>query len=295
MKNKTLHLIEPEFDFGLINSTSTLLTSIDTPLTFDEYHTSVGDIDPNSIIKIADDFSTINFVKENWDFSSPTYKETVILLNYFSWFKNVTNFSRDPMVLFNDIKIKQRPDSPVLWVFGCSHSHGVGLLPGQQNFGDVVSESLGLPLMLVSRPGSSLSWSTKNLMAADIRSEDTVIWQITTPHRVSRHDGEVQLSASRSRALLEVFDDQQIFFDHVNLIKLGVAYLRKTKAKFSLCSILNQNDMFYDYLIEYSKYPEYCHSPGVEIDKSFDNLHSGPLSHKALAQRLLNHIQCTNA
>ena len=63
MKNKTLHLIEPEFDFGLINSTSTLLTSIDTPLTFDEYHTSVGDIDPNSIIKIADNFSTINFVK----------------------------------------------------------------------------------------------------------------------------------------------------------------------------------------------------------------------------------------
>jgi hypothetical protein len=47
-------------------------------------------------------------------------------------------------------------------------------------------------------------------------------------------DGEVQLSASRSRALLEVFDDQQIFFDHVNLIKLGVAYLRKTKAKFRI-------------------------------------------------------------
>ena len=295
MKNKTLHLIEPEFDFGLINSTSTLLTSIDTPLTFDEYHTSVGDIDPNSIMKIADNFSTINFVKENWNFSSPTYKETVILLNYFSWFKNVTNFSRDPMVLFNDIKIKQRPDSPVLWVFGCSHSHGVGLLPGQQKFGDVVSESLKLPLMLVSRPGSSLSWSTKNLIAADIRSEDSVIWQITTPYRVSRHDGEVQLAASRSRALLEVFDDQQIFFDHINLIKLGVTYLRKTKTKFSLCSILDQHAMFYDYLIEYSKYPEYCYSPGLEIDKGSDNIHCGPLSHKALAQRLLNHIQCTNA
>lgn len=292
MKNKTLHLIEPEFDFGLINSTSTLLTSIDTPLTLDEYHTSVGDIDPDSIIKIAENFSTINFVKENWDLSSDIYKETVVLLNYFSWFKNVTNFSRGPNVSFKDIEIKQRPDCPVLWVFGCSHSHGVGLLPGQQKFGEIISELLALPLMLVSRPGSSLSWSTKNLAAADIRSDDTVIWQITTPNRISRYNGEVMLANCNNLAILEVFNDQQIFFDHINLLKLGVSYLRKTKAKFSLCSILNQNSLFYDYLIEYSKYPEYCHSPGVQIDKGSDNLHVGPLSHKALAQRLLDHIQC---
>lgn len=292
MKNKTLHLIHPEFDFGVVNKTSTLLTSIDHPLTFDEYHTSVGDIDPDSIIKIAEKFSIINFVKENWDLSSATYKETVVLLNYFSWFKNVTNFSRDPVVSFKDIEIKQRPDCPVVWVFGCSHSHGVGLLPGQQKFGEIMSESLALPLMLVSRPGSSLSWSTKNLVAADIRSDDTVVWQITTPDRVSQHHGEVMLANCNNRALIEVFNDQQIFFDHINLIKLGVAYLRKTKAKFSLCSILNQSSMFYDYLIEYSKYPEYCHSPGVQIDKGSDNLHAGPLSHKALAQRLIDHIQC---
>ena len=47
----------------------------------------------------------------------------------------------------------------------------------------------------------------------------------------------------------------------------------------------------YDYLLEYSKYPEYCHTPGCNIDFAIDRAHAGPLSHKAIAQRLLDHVQ----
>lgn len=292
---KTLHITEPTFDLGVINKTSTLLTSVDVLLDSNEYHTSLGDMSPSDIIKISDNFSTINFVGEKFDQSSDIYKETVVLLNYLSWSKNVTNFTVGLPISFADPMFNKRPNESTLWVFGCSHSHGVGLLPDEKKFGEIVAESLNLPLMLISKPGSSLDWSTRKLVAADIKTGDVVIWQLTTPHRVSQYNGvettEIMLARSTDRCLLEVFDDHQVFFKHINLLNFGVRYLRSMGVKFIMISILPKlENFFYDYLIEYSKYPEYCYTPGCQIDFGTDQIHNGPLSHKALAQRLLDHI-----
>jgi hypothetical protein len=292
---KTLHITEPTFDFGVINKTSTLLTSIDVLLDSNEYHTSLGDMSSSDIIKISDNFSTINFVDEKFDQSSDIYKETVVLLNYLSWSKNVTNFTVDTPVSFADPMVNLRPIEPTLWVFGCSHSHGIGLLPDEKRFGEIVAKSLNLPLTLISKPGSSLGWSTRNLVAADIKSNDLVIWQLTTPHRTSQYDGvvakEIMLARSNNRCLLEVFDDNQVFFNHINLLNFGVRYLRNIGVKFIIISILPKlKNLFYDYLVEYSKYPEYCYTPGCQLDLGIDQVHAGPLSHKALAQQLLDHI-----
>lgn len=292
---KTLHIIEPTFDFGVINTSSTLLTSINIPLELDEYHTSLGDMSSLDIINISSNFSTINFVDKKFDRSSDIYKETVVLLNYLSWSINVTNFTVGSPISFADPMFYKRPNESTLWVFGCSHSHGVGLLPDEKRFGEIVAESLNLPLMLISKPGSSLDWSTRNLVAADIKTGDVVIWQLTTPHRVSQYNGvkttEIMLTRSTDRCLLEVFDDHQVFFNHINLLNFGVRYLRSMGVKFVIVSILPKlENFFYEYLVEYSKYPEYCYTSGCQIDLGTDRLHVGPLSHQTLAQRLLDHI-----
>jgi len=292
---KILHIIEPTFDFGVINAVSTLLTSVDTPLESNEYHTSLGDMSSADIIKISNNFSTINFVDEKFDRSLDIYKETVVLLNYLSWSKNITNFAVAPPISFADPIVNNRSNEPTLWVFGCSHSHGVGLLPNEKRFGEIVAESLNLPLMLISKPGSSLNWSTRNLVAANIKPNDVVIWQLTTPHRVSQYNGtntiEIMLAQSTDRCLVEIFDDSQVFFDHINLLNLGVRYLRSVGVKFIIISILPRlKNLFYDYFTEYSKYPEYCYTPGCQVDLGTDQVHDGPMSHRALAQRLLDHI-----
>lgn len=292
---KTLHITEPTFDFSVINKTSTLLTSIDVLLDSNEYHTSLGDMSSADIIKISNNFPTINFVDRKFNRSSDIYKETVILLNSLSWSKNVTNFTINLPISFADPMVITRPDGPALWVFGCSHSHGVGLLPDEKRFGEIVAASLNLPLVLISNPGSSLSWSLRNLMASNIKSNDVVIWQLTTPHRISQYNGintkEILLARSDNRCLLEVFDDNQVFFNHINLLNFGVRYLRSTGVKFIISSILPElGKFFYDYLVEYSKYPEYCYTPGCQIDFGTDQIHAGPLSHNAIAQRLLDHI-----
>lgn len=294
MKNKTLHIFEPTFDFGTINNTSGLLTSTNQSLDFDEYHTSLGDLSPTDIIKISKYFSTINFVEEKFDKSTNIYKETVVLLNYLSSFKNVTNFIVEPCVSFTELDTKKRTSSPTLWVFGCSHGHGAMLLPWQKNFGQVMAESLNMPLNLITKTGSSLSWSVRHLVSADIQPNDLVVLQLTTPHRTSCYDGkkvdEIMLSRTKNRHLLEVFDERQIFFNQISLLNFGVNYLRRVAVKFVITSILSKETM-YDYLLEYSKYPEYCHTPDCNIDFAIDQAHAGPLSHKAIAQRLLDHVQ----
>ena len=292
---KTLHIIEPTFDFSVVNKTSTLLTSVDVLLESNEYHTSLGDMSSADIIKISKNFSTINFVDKKFDQTSDIYNETVILLNSLSWSTHVTNFTVGLPISFADTRVNNRPNKPTLWVFGCSHSHGVGLLPNEKKFGEIVAESLNLPITLISKPGSSLSWSTRNLIAADIKPNDVVIWQLTTPHRISQYNGinttEIMLAHSNDRHLLEVYDDNQIFFNHINLLNFGVQYLRRMGVKFVIVSILPKlENFFYEYLIEYSKYSEYCYTPGCQLDLGSDQVHSGPLSHKALAQRLLDHI-----
>jgi hypothetical protein len=294
MKNKILHIICPTLNFNLLNKNSVLLTSSTTPIDSNEYHTSLAETPSDKIIKLSSEFSTINFVKEKFDKSTDIYKETVVLLNYLSSFKNVTNFIVEPCVSFTELDTKKRTNSPTLWVFGCSHGYGAMLLPWQKNFGQVMAESLNMPLNLITKSGSSLSWSVRHLVAADIQSNDLVVLQLTVPHRTSCYNGkkvdEVRLARTKNRHFLEVFDENQLFFNQINLLNFGVNYLRRVGVKFVITSILTKENM-YDYLLEYSKYPEYCHTPDCNIDFAIDRAHAGPLSHKAIAQRLLDHVQ----
>lgn len=296
MKNRVLHLIEPTFDFTLVNNNSKLLTSVGTYIDLNEYHTSLGDMSSSDILTVSEKFHTINFVSHQFDHCSDIYKETVVLLNYFSKFKNVTNFVPDPCLLFENTTTHPNIDRPALWVFGCSHSHGVGLLPNEKTFGKLVAEQMNLPLVLISKPGSSLHWSLRQIMTADIQPNDNVIWQITAPDRITQFNHgmvkEVMLSQTDDRYLLEVFNSDQIFFNQITLLNFGIKYLRSRNIKFTIVSILPKLEKYYDYLIEYSKFPEYCYTPGCDLDFGTDQLHFGPLSHQAIAQRIVNHVQC---
>jgi hypothetical protein len=279
-----------------LSTTSRLLTSADTVIDFDEYHTSLGDMTASDIIKVSSNFSTINLVKEGFDQSSDIYKETMVLLTYLSSFNHVTNFVADPCISFTDIEVKSRDDEPTLWVFGCSHSYGYVLNKStEKNFGRILSESTNLPLRLVAKGGSSINWSLRHIVEADIRPSDLVVWQITTPCRISCYDGdivkEVILPNTKNRHLLEVFDDNQQFFNQINFLNFGVQYLRRIGVKFAITSIWQEGSLMYDYLNEYSKYSEYCYAPNCHIDLGFDKLHVGPLSHRAIAQRILDHVQ----
>ncbi len=277
---------------------STLLNSCNQVLDQSCYHVSLGDTSAKDIITVSNKFDSIEFVNIGFDHESDLWNETKLLLNYLSHQTVIKNFTKSQPETFveSDLLPKVVHDRH-LWVFGCSHSHGFGLTSLDQRYGSIVAKNLNLPVSFVTKPGSSLQWSLRHLVNSNINPNHVVIWQLTTPQRVTLYNGEISetlLSSSRNRYLSDTFNEQQIFFHHCSLVNYGVNYLRALGVKFVMTSILNKSNLFYQYLDQYTKYPEYCHTPDAALDLGTDHLHVGPLSHQALAQRILDHINYTD-
>ena len=291
---KTLHLTHPHFNYSALNPESILLDRVDTEISSAEYHTSLGDLTAIEIISIVNKFDHVNFVDNQFTPGDDIYEDTVALLTYINQNKNITNFSNKECQAFIENKeIYTRPDEPVLWVFGCSHSYGIGLRPNEKRYAELVAEGMGLPLKLIACPGGSMHWTLRHIVNAAIEPRDFVIWQIINPARTSyfngKHVEEICFSHTKNRHLLEVYTDEQIYFTHLSIINVGVRYLRAISSRFMLISLDHIND--YQFSVEYTKYPEYYHCSNFAVDLGTDNLHYGPLSNKRLAITLLNHIQ----
>lgn len=283
------------------NSSSILLTTDNYQehafLSADNYHTTLGDITSRELLTLLDHIDRLIFI-DIFDHTSDIYKETVVLLNYISHFRTVENFSVDPTVTFTDhTGILDRPDEPVIWVYGCSHTYGYGLRSDELNYATILSQELGMPLKLIAKCATSTNWSLRHLLNTPFRPGDRVVWQLTTPNRVTRfeEDGadveEVQLARTQDRHLLEVYNDNQTFFNHINFLNTGVQYLRSQNVDFVLTSLMIRMKLFYNYMLEYTKYPEYCYSPEFEVDLGTDNVHVGPRSHQNLANAILTHMK----
>ena len=294
--SKILHITHPTFDISHININSVLIDTITDKFPNDEYHTSLGDMTASNILSISNQFELINFIPTNFSTNESIYQETILLLSYLQHRMPVSNMDTEPIKIFNDIDITTRPNYPALWVFGCSHSHGIGLSSEEFRYSNILSHAVNMPLISITKPGSSTRWSLRHLINANIQKSDLVIWQITTPDRISLAEGcqlstELLLSSTINRALLEVYSDEQLYFDHLSIINYGVQYLRALGITFVLTSIENDSTLFYNYKKEYCKYKEYCYSPGFNVDTGDDNLHFGNLSHKNLALSIQDHIQ----
>lgn len=295
--SKTLHLTHPEFDISLLLPSSVLLTNVNQQLSSENYHTSLGDLSVNEVLSVSSQFDVINFVPDKFDVNSSIYHETAIVLNYLSHRKTLTGYAPSQRQEFLSLDVYNRPDRPIVWVFGCSHSYGSGLTTDQQNFGQHISQHTELPLKLIARPGSSVQWSLRHLMHADLRKGDFVIWQLTSPERISYGypPSEIRFSQMPSRHLLETYNNQQLLFHQLSLFNQGIRHLKCQAVKFSVIAISSrQSSLFYPCLTEYSKHPEFCHVPNYLLDLGTDNAHMGPLSHKALAQSILNHVNYSN-
>jgi hypothetical protein len=205
------------------------------------------------------------------------------------------------MKTFTTLDINNTEEKPTLWVFGCSHSYGVGLKTNEQRYAHLLAEYLNLPLKLVAAPASSTHFSLRHLVNANIKEHDTVVWQLTTAERfsyaVNEHKiSEIILPRKPWPKFIDFYTDDQIIFNQLSLVNIGAMYLRAKKVKFSMISILSDEVVRIEPIQqEYIKYPEYCITATCQVDKGTDNLHFGPLSHQKISQTLLNHIQYNHA
>lgn len=275
---------------------SQMVTSIDQSVPGDEYHISLADFDLSAVLNFAKKFDCINLVNDYFDQDKEMYQETCVILNHLRHTRTVSNFAGYENLNFLDPQLDLSKSSKrTLWVFGCSHSFGVGLQNKDQTYGNILANKLECQARIVAKPGSSVQWSLRHLMNANISTQDIVVWQLTTPGRfdVVKDNNLIStayLNSDSGKSLVNFYNDQQLFFHQACLINQGVRYLRSLNVKFVLTSILGKSQTYYQYLNEYTAYPEYCYTPTF-IDTGTDGVHAGPLSHQRLAQDLLDHIQ----
>ena len=98
----------------------------------------------------------------------------------------------DSIVKYNSIIIKnvkekyqeRTTDSPTLWVGGCSISAGL-YVDSEKKYAEILAHKLDLPLVLLAQGGSSIGWQADQLLRADLRPGDTVVWGLTNITRVN--------------------------------------------------------------------------------------------------------------
>ena len=180
-----------------------------------------------------------------------------------------------------------------LWVFGCSFSNGDGVLSSEK-YSSIVSNHLNLPLMDITQSGSSTRWSLRHLLQANISTNDIVIWQLTTFGRFSSAENKTTLTEfllkNAQREVVVNSNDLQLYVDQLSLLSYGVQYLRAKKVKFKIISLESPGKFCNDLINEYIRYPEYCYLPNWQIDTGSDNIHPGKLSHKLVAENILNSL-----
>jgi hypothetical protein len=294
---KNLVISSPFYDPG---TRSTLVTEEnwkDIVNAHGAFHTSLGDITSTSLLYFCDTVDEIEF--KNFEFESipDTRDKTYIILNSLSHKFDIKGYSQQlpDTYLTHDMT---RPDADrVIWVFGCSFSHGYKLNP-DQTYSYHLYTQLKFPTILVTQPGSSLKWSLRHLMHANLRPSDLVVWQITTFFRDSVKDhaeaNPVEIIYDNKNLYkAKLLSFEQMIFNHLSLLDHGVQYLRAKNQKFYLISFDPKE--FPEYrnrlLMEYTKYPEYCYAPDYTVDCAQDNKHPGPRSHEIMSDFLLRKIQ----
>lgn len=261
-----------------------------------EFFSALGDLEFNQLKRLALSCQQVTLLTDLPWADAAAQTQTKILCNHLSHFCSVQGFSLPRTPNFSTVTVNRQHATPTVWTFGCSHTAGVGLVdPDSETYGAKLAARLSMPWQNVAQSGSSLWWSLDHLVQADVRSGDIVVWGTTAAERtrIARSFESVDevMVGNLNPKLLEYFTDEQLYFNHFNLINIGVEYLRRRQINFALLSLI-PNTKFLDIVeTQLSRYREWCPVPGwYSFDLGTDGMHSGPLGHEYVANQLYDHV-----
>ena len=222
-------------------------------------------------------------------------------------------------------------DNPQLWIVGCSYPNGSGLKNKDDRYGQLVASKLNIPVSFLTRAGTGIDWACNQIMNADIRKNDTVIWAITGINRkMILQDKQVYLARPNILKEYDHFPKKQLlFFDQVlfddtilldaicdinkilifckknqiNLILLSHPELSSKTHYLILHDYLKKHEYFldlYDTKLEewFSKSnTDFCYDVFRKFlyqDMGDDGIHPGPITHTEYAKKIMDFIKNKN-
>ena len=175
----------------LMTKNSRLLTNENYQNLTDDFtgtvYTSLADLSRERIIETAQKAVAVHyFPSEVWTSIEHLEHTEELLVDLVKTHKlKVKNFSPKIDPTNSLAQADQRiQDSPQLWVVGCSFAHGFGLLSDDCRYINLISKKFHIPYSDLTSPGSSISWAADQILRADIRSGDIVVWGLTGTNRI---------------------------------------------------------------------------------------------------------------
>jgi len=191
----------------------------------------------------------------------------------------------------------RKTKEPQMWVSGCSWSSAGGV-SDDERWPTLLATKLNMPYTVLAEGGSGNSYQAKKLLSADVKENDVVIFQVTSPHRETifhpEYGGQLHVNSRSFEMIPDLYKtyspdrlfEMTLLFNQTRDIQNVANFLQKTKAKFlfwspgavleiryapALASFVLGKDYFYLY------------SGGPMVDFGTDGLHPGPKTHKQYA------------
>jgi hypothetical protein len=197
-----------------------------------------------------------------------------------------------------------RTDNKTLYIAGCSMSYGTGIKDSER-YGEILSQKLGLPCIFLAMPGSSIAWQADQILQTDLRSNDIVVWGLTSLSRVNIANSTelIGYTINNYAALVE----QKYFnLDYFDSWTLTLSCIKQILQVENVCQQLGVN-LYLANLLEttvvpllFARQSNYINcleewKPGHDgklnyLDLGTDNIHPGPKQHQVYADKIYQNI-----
>lgn len=180
-----------------------------------------------------------------------------------------------------------------LWISGCSISHGVGVEPNQR-YGQLLANSLQLPVSWLTAPGSSIEWAADQILRSDIEKNDVVVWGLSSEYRACEwkdgkpyHINTYNFEASETGSLSMVSEENRLYkaLTAVNQVE---NFCNKIGAQLIAFPIISTESLRL-HLSKNKSYREYNYQLGF-CDYGSDGTHPGALQHQKYCNFLRQYI-----
>lgn len=311
----TLYISHNNYDFSNFDSqlldSKNLKNAVESK-TVSDYHTSVEDCGIK-IGKIAEELlmhcQSIVCVDWSWDSminleNHPSYAQVAYLLS--TKFNNSSSgldkFFKETVEQCTHQRATRKSNKPPLWVAGCSWSSAVGVDPTER-WGHLVATELGLEEVNIAQGGASIWDASDQILRADIRKDDTVVWGLTSAGRVDFINDTNQLRSYpvKQASTVDYFNIDYFFSNTQYLIAMRqiqqvISHCAKIGTRLYIVNFLDQG-WFPFMLNNHTNFLDLQHEFVDEsmtykmIDYGTDREHPGPKQHQEYAKEITKFIQ----
>lgn len=196
-----------------------------------------------------------------------------------------------------------RDDQPILWTAGCSMTEALDVEP-HQAWRSILAEKLDMPSINLALGGTSIWWSADQLLRADLRAGDTVVWGLTNVSRIDYAENwqmhcetvqhYFQLDNSKQHWNIDYFESETQTLFCIRTVHQVINFCNRLGVDLYLANFLDIHWMS-SLLKHYPKFIDLVDQVqgqwAVFVDYAADQQHPGPLQHQLYATRLYNFIE----